>query len=119
MIQSIQTQTINLLDTLVKTLEQYDDIQNRPKVWAASPPKNQSSEEAESSEAREEQENEGENENEPVDAPPSEKIKQLSFELIDIGLYEGKKGLDYLKSTQLYERTDQYVHFEDQFERAK
>mgnify|MGYP001569937692 CR=1 FL=1 len=48
-----------------------------------------------------------------------EKLKHLSFELIDIGLYGGSKGLKYLKETSLYTATDKYVNYEEKFEVVK
>jgi hypothetical protein len=43
----------------------------------------------------------------------------LSLELLDIGLYHGQRGLDYLKQTPVYTITDKYVHYEDKYEFAK
>jgi len=42
----------------------------------------------------------------------TEKFKQLGLELIDIGLYEGVKGLEYLRHTQIIEDTDKYVNYD-------
>jgi len=39
--------------------------------------------------------------------------------LIDIGLYEGLKGLDYLRHTSIIEDTDKYVHYDEKVEMAK
>ena len=51
--------------------------------------------------------------------PPGEKFKHLSFELIDIGLHGGQKGLNYIKTTPLYTATDKYIDYEEKFELAK
>jgi len=45
----------------------------------------------------------------------SEKLKELSLELIDIGLFYGQKGINTVKSLPLYERIDRVVNFDDKF----
>ena len=45
-----------------------------------------------------------------------EKIKNLSFELIDIGLHTGCKGLEILQKTTPYQVSDKIIHYEDRFE---
>ena len=45
----------------------------------------------------------------------NEKLKELSLELIDIGLFYGNKGINTVKSLPLYQRFDQVVNFDDKF----
>jgi len=49
----------------------------------------------------------------------SHKLKHLTYDLIDIGLHEGQKGLKFVKSTQLYSVTDKYIKYDEKFEMAK
>lgn len=44
------------------------------------------------------------------------KIKHLTYDLIDIGIHESYKGLQYIKSTQMYEMTDKYINYDEKFE---
>jgi len=48
-----------------------------------------------------------------------ERFKDLSLELLDIGLFHGQKGLEYLKQTPAYTITDQYVHYDEKYETVK
>jgi hypothetical protein len=36
----------------------------------------------------------------------------MTYELLDIGLHESQKGINYFKSTQFYEYTDKYVNYD-------
>lgn len=53
------------------------------------------------------------------DLAPSEKLKQLSFELLDIGLHTGSIGLTIVKKTTPYQVTDQYIHYDDKYNQVK
>jgi len=46
-------------------------------------------------------------------------LKNLSFELLDIGLHTGQKGLEYLKTTPIYSLTDKYVNYEEKADLLK
>jgi glycerol-3-phosphate O-acyltransferase len=50
---------------------------------------------------------------------PAQKFKHLSFELIDIGLFQGQKGLEYIKQTPAYTLTDKYIHYDEKYQTAK
>ena len=50
---------------------------------------------------------------------PIQKFKHLSFELIDIGLFQGQKGFEYLKQTPAYTMSDQYVHYDEKYKVVK
>lgn len=47
------------------------------------------------------------------------KFKQISFELLDIGLYYGEKGLEKVKSYPIYQRVDAVVNFNDKFDMVR
>lgn len=118
MLQAIQNKSLNLLDSLVNTLEQYEDVQKRPKVFA------------EKCLHKEDHSNEnaakgGENSSDDVNVDgdkemaPSQKFKSLSFELIDIGLFHGQKGLNYIKQTPAYTMTDRYIHYDEKYQNVR
>lgn len=48
-----------------------------------------------------------------------QKLVQLGFELIDIGLYGSKVGYEYIQSTKTYELTDAFVNFDDRLKELK
>jgi hypothetical protein len=48
-----------------------------------------------------------------------EKFKQVSLELLDIGIYYGSKGVEQVKSHQLYHKVDAVVNFDDKFALVK
>jgi hypothetical protein len=37
----------------------------------------------------------------------------LSIELLDIGLFKGQQGVEYVQETSLYKTTDPYLHYSD------
>lgn len=43
----------------------------------------------------------------------------MAGDLIDLWLYEGQKGLNFVKATQAYQLTDQYVHYGEIYEQVK
>ena len=45
-----------------------------------------------------------------------EKFKKISFELLDIGLYYGEKGIEIVKSLPVYQKIDAVVDFDDKFD---
>ena len=51
--------------------------------------------------------------------PPNERLKHLTFELLDIGLHGDSTGLSYVKETPLYKMTDKYIGYDQKFEAAK
>lgn len=42
----------------------------------------------------------------------------MSLQLLDLGLYEGQKGLDNLKQSRFTQMTDPYVHYDKQVEKC-
>jgi len=45
-----------------------------------------------------------------------DKFKKVGFELLDIGLHYGSKGVEKVKSMPLYQSIDSQVQFADKFE---
>jgi len=43
----------------------------------------------------------------------------VTGDLIDLWLYEGSKGLNYVQASQAYQYTDQYVHYADTYDTVK
>lgn len=43
----------------------------------------------------------------------------MTGELLDLWLYEGSKGLEYLKASKAYQLTDPYVHYLEKYESVK
>ena len=75
MLSALQNKSVELLEKVVSTLDSYEELQKRPHVFA--------NEEVKPEEAK-------------------DKLKHLSFELIDIGLHAGQKGLAILQKTTPY-----------------
>lgn len=48
-----------------------------------------------------------------------DKLKVVSGELLDLWLFEGSRGLEYLKASQAYKLTDPYVNYIAKFEQVK
>lgn len=48
-----------------------------------------------------------------------EKFKQISFELLDIGLHYGTQGVEKIQGLPLYQRVDQIVDIADKFHLVK
>lgn len=48
-----------------------------------------------------------------------EKFQQVSFELLDIGIYYGEKTVGRVKTLPLYQRVDSIVNFDDKFDMVR
>lgn len=79
MLSVLRNKSLDLLDTIVTTLEQYDDVKSRPRVFAKTC---MHEEEEEDQDMKESDVKEGE-----PQAETYNRFKHLSFELIDIGLH--------------------------------
>ena len=96
MLQQIQDKSVHLLETIVERLEEFDQLKKRPRVFGQASDENSKSGASDGSprgtsgEALEE-------------LAPKDKLKQLSFELIDIGLHSSKLAVDLLQSTEVYQ----------------
>jgi hypothetical protein len=98
MMQVLQTKSLHLLETLVSTLEQYEELQKRPRYFAKEQKNPEAAEGSDNDNNLDAQENDA--------VKPSEKFKELSLELLDMGLYTSQKGLKKLQETRPYEVTD-------------
>ena len=86
MLSAIQDRSVQLLETIVERLEKYEQLQKRPKVFAkVAEPEHVDGAHSNSSH---------ESNPDDVSAEKTEKLKQLSFELIDIGLHTTSIGLE-------------------------
>ena len=121
MLQTLQTKTISLLDTLVQKLETYDDVSKRSPYFANkcihhNHPEGEDNKEPIHEPVQDEDDVQDDKE---VELAPIEKFKHLSFELIDIGIHEGQKSLNYIKQSPIYTSTDKYIKYEEKIEFAK
>ncbi len=82
MLQQIQDKSVQLLETIVERLDKFEQLQKRPRVFAKE-------DDQDGSQSSDEEQN-----------GSTEKLKQLSFELIDIGLYSSQLALDLVKEKQ-------------------
>ena len=96
MIDTIKDKSLDLLKNIYETLDQYNESENRPQVFSM-----RKSNEEESSDAQESKKKSVSDQPESNDVDydkltTSEKFKYLTFELIDIGLFQSHKGLEYI-----------------------
>lgn len=87
---------MHLLETIVERLEEFDQLKKRPRVYAHN--NALSSDEDEKVVHRSTSPSaEGE------ELHPKDKLKQLSFELIDIGVHSSQLAVDMLQKTEIYQ----------------
>jgi hypothetical protein len=93
--QAIQNSVVATLESVKETLEKRDEaVAHREKVLAPKIEPGASKEDI-------------------------DKFKQVSLELLDIGIYYGSKGVEQIKSYQLYHKVDAVVNFDDKFALVK
>ena len=46
------------------------------------------------------------------------RLREVSLQLLDLGLYEGQKGLETLKQSKFTQVTDPYVHYDEQVQKC-
>jgi hypothetical protein len=120
MLAAILHKPLDLLESLVVTLEKYEENEKRPRHYS-----NKHSDEQEAEQKKKDGENKDSekkddvNEAEKKEQELGERFKDLSLELLDIGIYHGQRGLDYVKQTPVYTFTDKYVHYDDKVEFAR
>jgi len=88
MLQSIQDKSVHLLETIIERLEEFDQLKQRPRVFGQS--------------AQDDSDDDVHNSTSPIQSEGGEpaskdKLKQLSFELIDIGLHSSQLAVDMLQ----------------------
>lgn len=115
MISTIKDKSLNILENIYQALDS-EDVQKRAKVFSLR--KSQEGEDAD--EQKENRDVNGEGAQEEIDdinydeLSTDEKFKYLTFELIDIGLFQGQKGLEYIQSTTPYTYLDKNLHLNKQ-----
>lgn len=110
MLSVIQNKSLEFLETIVTKLDSYEELQKRQRIFA----QKQQEEQDLAKKAKEEDQDHHD-----VNDEAKEKFKQLSLELIDIGLHTGQKGLHLLQQTKPYALTDQYIHYDKRVEEVK
>jgi hypothetical protein len=103
MLQVIQTKSVAILETIVERLEQYEQLQKRPRVFAKESDAAAAHHDALSSNSS----HSDQGDDVPVDA--KQKLKQLSFELIDIGLHTSQLGLELVQSSEQYQQVQERI----------
>ena len=99
MLQSIQDKSVHLLETIVERLEEFEQLKQRPRVFAQ--PTDEDGKVVPSEVSPKHTSGASFTFEEVV--APKEKLKQLSFELIDIGLHSSQLAVDLLQQTELYQ----------------
>lgn len=102
MLQVIQDKSVQLLETIVERLEQYDQLHNRPRVFAKG-------QEAAAELHEEAASSNSSHSGEGVQVDSKTKLKHLSFELIDIGLYTSQLGLELVQQTGSYQHLHERI----------
>ena len=99
MMQTIRDKSVQGLETIVERLENFEQLQKRPRVFAKEPAAlsddDQDSDGASSHHSS--------NRDDGAADHSSEKLKQLSFELIDIGIHTSQLGLELVQQTETYQ----------------
>ena len=103
MLQVLQNRSIQLLETIVNTLDSYEEIKKRPRRFGKKSEDKQDQEKQQKEDVnKKDQEIKADDEVDDVENQDSnkqqegndvDKFKNLSFELIDIGLFFGEKGI--------------------------
>ena len=90
MFQSIQDKSVQLLETIIERLEEYDQLKKRPRVFGQGAVISD-----DDYHGSQHSSTHGE------EVPASDKLKQLSFELIDIGLHSSKLALELVQESDI------------------
>ena len=89
MLSVLQNKSVEFLETIVHTLDSYEEIQKRQRVFAKNLEEEQEADKDKVKGADQDARDVNPDE-------PKEKLKHLGFELIDITIHTSKKGLDLL-----------------------
>ena len=94
MLQVLQNKSLSLLETLVTTLDQYEPLQKRPKYLAKKGQALESQDEDAADQKARVRDDDAlaRSDYHHDDVAPKDKFKELSLELLDIGLFTGHKG---------------------------
>ena len=119
---TVASATAAVVESTIKVVESYDkEAAERPKTFGVdegekteSKKAQQKNEEAKVEAAANKAEGAGEQFDESL-----KRLKMVTGDLLDLWLFEGSKGLNYLKESKVYKLTDPYVNYVDQFETVK
>jgi len=113
--QVIQNKSLSLLETLVTTLDQSEQLQKRPKYFARGDLGLEQAVEDSQKALGYDAPARGDRD----DVAPTEKFKELSLELLDMGLYTGQKGIEKIQQTRPYAISDQFIHYDKRYKELK
>jgi hypothetical protein len=119
MLSLLQEKSLTFLDTIVTTLEQYEDVKQRPQVFSKRCMHQQIEMNGKKKDRDAKKQDDVKESDYMSHEAPAKRFKHLSMELIDIGLHGGQKGLDFIKQTQAYNVTDQFVHYDKRYNEVK
>lgn len=97
MMSVVQNHSANFLSYVVNSLDQLDDNSKREPVFAKK----------------------AEVKQETSEATQPQSIKDLSLDLLDIGIHQSNKNFQRFKESQAYSITDPYVHYDQRLESLK
>lgn len=119
-VQTISNTIVGALETVKDTIEQRDEaVVSRNKVFSkekapgSADSKDRTSIVQQDADA-DQKEDQASASNEAADLP-IERFKKVSYELLDIGVFYGQKGVEGVKSLPLYQKVDSVVKFDDKF----
>lgn len=87
MLTVLQNKSLELLENLVHTLESYEGVEKRPRVFAKKEEQQESDQKENQSDSKDQKASDVNGDQHEEDMAPAERFKQLSYELLDIGLF--------------------------------
>lgn len=119
--QTISNTIVDALETVKDTIEQRDEaVVSRNKVFSkenapgSADSKDRTSIVQQDADADQKEDQASACKDEAEDLP-IERFKKVSYELLDIGVFYGQKGVEGVKSLPLYQKVDSVVKFDDKF----
>ena len=99
MLQSIQDKSVHLLETIIERLEEFDQLKQRPRVFGQTLDESDEDDDRDVHNSTSPMQSEGGAE----EHASKDKLKNLNFELIDIGLHSSQLAVDMLQQTEIYQ----------------
>lgn len=108
--QTIQNTIVGTLENVKVQLEKRDEsVLKREKIFAPVAPAAKDAPDA----------SEEVVESDRAQSKDFDQFKQVSLELMDIGMYYGQQGMEQIKHLPLYQKVDSVVNFDDKFDLVK
>jgi len=114
MTETVANATATVMEKAIGVVEQYDtDSVERPKQYGVveEGEKEVAASNAKPANESEESKAEGSKESSVSLDDSIRRLKMVSGELLDLWLYEGSKGLQYLQESKAYKATDPYIDY--------